>query len=135
MLQLFSQHAYLIVFFISVQKVSSPCPKMCLPVEVTRTLCRNSFLNKFTSIRPPNKWIATRPGRFNHVSSQGLETDQSLSTCFNFKKFCKQLIGCIPNIFQFQYTTALFEPVKNTPKVWKFATTFFALYLLKSALP
>ena len=42
----FSQHAYLIVFFISVQKVSSHCPKMCLPVDVTRTLCRNSYLKK-----------------------------------------------------------------------------------------
>ena len=36
---------------------------MCLPVEVTRTQCRNSFLNKFTIIRPPNQWIATRTGR------------------------------------------------------------------------
>ena len=60
----FFQHTYLIVlFFILVQKVSSPCPKMCLPVEVTRTQCRNSFLNKFTIIRPPNQWIATRTGR------------------------------------------------------------------------
>ena len=50
-------------FFIFVQKVSSPCPEMCLPVEVTRTQCRNSFLNKFTIIRPPNQWIATRTGR------------------------------------------------------------------------
>ena len=33
-----------------------------------------------------NKNIATRPGRLSHVSSQGLETDQSLSTCFNFIK-------------------------------------------------
>ena len=38
---------------------------------VTRTLCRNSFLNKFTSIRLPNIWIATRPGRSSHVSSKG----------------------------------------------------------------
>ena len=50
-------------FFILVQKMSSPWPKMCLPVEVTRTQCRNSFLNKFTIIRPPNQWIATRTGR------------------------------------------------------------------------
>ena len=57
-----------------------------LPVEVTRTICRNSFLNKFTTIRPPNLWIATRPGRLSHVSPQGLETEQSLSTRFNFNK-------------------------------------------------
>ena len=69
---------------------------MCLPVEVTRTLCRNSFLNKFTSIRPPNKWIATRPGRFNHVSSQGLETDQSLSTCFNFNHIVLTVLFACP---------------------------------------
>ena len=53
----------------------------CLQVEVTRTICRNSFLNKFTTIRPPNLWIATRPGRLSHASSQGLETD-CLSTRF-----------------------------------------------------
>ena len=40
---------------------------------VTRTLYRNSFLNKFTSIRLPNIWIATRPGRSSHVSSKGLK--------------------------------------------------------------
>ena len=43
--------------------MSSPVPEMCLPVEGTRTQCRNSFLNKFTIIRPPNQWIATRTGR------------------------------------------------------------------------
>ena len=43
--------------------MSSPVPEMCLPVEGTRTQCRNSFLNKFTIIPPPNQWIATRTGR------------------------------------------------------------------------
>ena len=38
------------------------------------------------SIRPPKMWIATRLGRSSHVSSQGLETDWSLSTCFNFNE-------------------------------------------------
>ena len=48
---------------------------------VTRTICRNRFLNKFTTIRPPNLWIATRPGRISHAFSQGVETD-CLSTRF-----------------------------------------------------
>ena len=41
----------------------------CLPVEVTRTTCRNRFLNKFTIIRPPNQWIATRPGKIESCFS------------------------------------------------------------------
>ena len=51
------------LFFFLVQKPPSHCQPKCLPVEVTRTISRKSFLNKFTIIRPPNQWIATRTGR------------------------------------------------------------------------
>ena len=50
---------------------------------MTRTICRNRFLNKFTCIRSPNIWIATRPGRPSPASSQGLETDWRGSTGIN----------------------------------------------------
>ena len=61
----FSQHACLIVLFFSFwyRNRHHTVNQRCLPVEVTRTRCRNSFLNKFTIIRPPNQWIATRTGR------------------------------------------------------------------------
>ena len=83
----FSQHACLIVLFFSFwyRNRHHTVNQRCLPVEVTRTRCRNSFLNKFTTIRPPNLWIATRPGRLSHASSQGLETD-CLSTRFIYNK-------------------------------------------------
>ena len=70
-----------------------------LPVSVTRTICRNSFLNQSTAIRPPNLWIATRPGWLSHTSSQGLETD-CLSTRFiyNFIRFLD------PKYFSFSTT-------------------------------
>ena len=80
-------------FFISVQKLSSHCPKMCLPVEVTRTLCRNSFLNKFTSIRPPIKWIATRPGKIESCFSPraGNWTKSLYSFQFQWQTFCGEI--------------------------------------------
>ena len=84
-----SQHACLIVLFFSFwyRNRHHTVNQRCLPVEVTRTRCRNSFLNKFTTIRPPNLWIATRPGRLSHASPQGLETEQSLSTRFIYNIF------------------------------------------------
>ena len=82
-----SQHACLVVLFFSFwyRNRHHTVNQRCLPVEVTRTRCRNSFLNKFTTIRPPNLWIATRPGRLSHASSQGLETD-CLSTRFIYNE-------------------------------------------------
>ena len=57
---------------------------------VTWTLCRNSFLNKFTSIRLPNIWIATRPGRSSHVSSKGWKLiEVSLLVSITMVFFCK----------------------------------------------
>ena len=46
------------------------------------TICRTRFLNRFTRIRPPNVWIATRPGRRSHISFQGLESEWRVSFCF-----------------------------------------------------
>ena len=77
-----------------------------LPVEVTRTICRNSFLNQSTAIRPPNLWIATRPGWLSHTSSQGLETD-CLSTRFiyTFIRFLDpKYFSRILNIFPFPFS-------------------------------
>ena len=50
--------------------------------EVARTICRTRFVNRFTRIRPPNVWIATRPGRRSHISFQGPESEWRVSFCF-----------------------------------------------------
>ena len=68
--------------YILVQKMPLPCAKIYLPVEVTRTSCRNSYHNKFTNIRPPNLWIAIKTGRPHHISAKRLEDDWSVSNCY-----------------------------------------------------
>ena len=103
-----SQHACLVVLFFSFwyRNRHHTVNQRCLPVEVTRTRCRNSFLNKFTTIRPPNLWIATRPGRLSHTSFQVVEAD-CLSTRFiyTFIRFLDpKYFSWILNIFPFPFS-------------------------------